>query len=240
MPTYKLTEKSFETLAKVLRCWLDFQIHCGRDPLLSEAYLTQPLGEYFLTHYSGYLEREHSHPQFTQAKKGRPKQVDFMLNTRDQKFVEFAVECKWAGHAQPSRQPIVDDVMRLECLRRPNDNGTNKRFFVLAGKKTAISSFLIGRVNKTGQNPAPNFAEGFLPLNVSSKLEKFEVLACEKYYRRYYSDFSKAYKVDLPRSYRCKLVADEIGDEVRVLIWQIASSKHRTVFNRKTEWSSKP
>ena len=237
MPTYHLTDKSFEALAKALRCWLDFQIHCGREQLLSESFMTQPIGEFLMAHYSGYLKPEDDHPQFKQAKKGRPKQLDYVLLSREQKLLDFAVECKWTGSTQPTRQSIVDDVMRLECLRRPaNTGGGCGRFFIFAGRKATVSKFLEGRLNKTGQNPAPKFLSGFVPTQISPKLTKVVVKNCPAYYRRFFRDFSTGYKLDLPNSYRARLIADQEGDDVRVLIWKVGSMGKRTTFKHSTTW----
>jgi hypothetical protein len=237
MPATKLTDNSFEALAKSLRCWLDFQIHCGREQLLSESFLTQPIGEFLMAHYSGYLKPEENHPQFKKALKGRPKQIDYVLLSHDHKLFDFAVECKWVGNKQPARQAIVDDVMRLECLRRPdNQDGTCARFFILAGRKKTVSSFIDGRINNTGETPPPKFAAGFLPTTVSATLQKILVKGCKNYYRDYFTAFSKGYKLDLPNSYRCRLVANEVGDDVRVLIWKVGSMGKRTTFKHALAW----
>jgi hypothetical protein len=237
MPATKLTDKSFEALAKSLRCWLDFQIHCGREQLLSESFLTQPIGEFLMAHYSGYLKPEENHPQLKQAKKGRPRQLDYVLLSHDHQALEFGVECKWTGSTKPTRQSIVDDVMRLECLRRPvGQNGTCARFFVFAGRKKTVTSFLEGVMYKTGEPQPPRFLDGFLPVAVSSTLQRIAVKTCKTYYRDYFVDFSNGYKLDLPNSYRTRLVADETGDDVRVLIWKIGSMGKRTTFKHGVTW----
>lgn len=237
MPTTHLTDKSFESLAKALCCWLDFQIHCGREQLLSESFMTQPIGDFLMAHYSGYLKPEDDHPQFKQAKPGRPKQLDYVLLSREQRLMDFAVECKWTGSTQPTRQSIVDDVMRLECLRRPAGiQGACARFFIVAGGKATVSKVLDGRINGTGQNPAPGFLSGYVPTQSSPKLNKVVVKACPVHYRKYFREFSTGYKLDLPNSYRARLVADEAGDAVRVLIWRIASMGKRTTFKHGTTW----
>lgn len=237
MATGFITEKTFGDLAKALRCWLDFQIHCGRSTLLSEAYLTQPLGEFLLAHYSGYLEREDDHPQFKTAKKGRSRQIDFVLKSKEQKFLDFAIECKWSGSNPPERQGIVDDVMRLECLRRPEgQTGSSSRFFILAGRKPAMEKFLNGRINKTGLNPHPKFLNGFLPSSCTTLWQKFRVKECDLHYQPFFEDFATAYKTEPPRSYYARMVADESGDHVRVLVWKIGSVHKRKTFSPKEQW----
>src|ERR1035441_9889802 len=165
MPATKLTDKSFEALAKSLRCWLDYQIHCGREQLLSESFLTQPIGEFLMAHHSGYLKPEENHPQLKKAKKGRPRQLDYVLLSHDDQLLEFGVECKWTGSTKPTPQSILNAVSRLECLRRPvGQTVACARFFVLAGRNKAVTSFLDGVLYKTGEQQPPNFLAGFLPV----------------------------------------------------------------------------
>jgi hypothetical protein len=236
MPTSHLTDKSFESLAIALRCWIDFQIHCGREQLLSESYMTQPIGEFLMAHYSGFLHREENHPQFKKAKSGRPKQVDYVLKSREKRLFDFAVECKWIGSTKPTRQSIVDDVMRLECLRRPTgDQGSCNRFFILAGRKKTVASFFKSRINKTGEKPAPLFIRGFLPTEEAANLGSFKVRQCKKYYRAFFKDFSEGYDSELPRSYRVRLVASKESEESQVYIWKIGSMGKRTPFDL-SEW----
>lgn len=237
MAVSHLTDKSFESLAKALRCYLDFQIHCGREALLSEAYLTQPIGEFLLGQYSGHFKREVDHPQFKNAKKGRSRQIDFVLESRDAHFLDFAIECKWAGSHPPDRQSVIDDVMRLECLRRPDGQaGTSLRFFVLAGRSKSMGTFLNGRFNDTGLPTPPSFVGGYLPRTVGTKLQKIDVHNCEEYYRKLFQIFATGYKTEIPKSYRARMIADEEGDLVRVLIWKIGSSSKRRTFDPKSTW----
>src|SRR5690606_8684734 len=120
--------------------------------------------EFLLSRYSGHLYREMNHPKFKTKSKGRPKQIDFVLKSRDQQLLDFGVECKWSGDHKPSKQGIVDDVMRLECLRRPDgQTGSCSRFFILAGRKKALNEFFAARINKTDVKPPPKFIRGYLP-----------------------------------------------------------------------------
>lgn len=237
MPADFLSDKTFLDLAKALRCWLDYQIHCGRAALLSESYLTQPLGEFLLAGYTGRLEREMNHPQFVTVSKGRPKQIDFVLRSKDDGYLDFGIECKWSGSHAPNRQGIVDDVMRLECLRRPQgEPGASKRYFILAGRNSAMKGFLEGRINKTGLNPHPRFIDGFLPTVISSSWNKINVAKCANHYRPFFKGFAADYKTEVPKTYKAKMIADEIGEHIRVLVWRIGSSQNRATFPPKTQW----
>lgn len=232
-----LSDNVFLDLAKALRCWLDFQIHCGRSALLSEAYLTQPLGEFLLANYSGSLVREMDHPQFKTINRGRPKQIDFVLKSKNDVYLDYGIECKWSGSHAPNRQGIVDDVMRLECLRRPEGvPGYSKRYFILAGFRSPIEAFFNGRINNTGVNPHPKFIDGILPTEESTTWNRIKVKECDSHYRSFFQDFSQAYKTDPPRSYYARMVANEVGDHVRVLVWKIGSVHKRKTFSPKEQW----
>ena len=99
-----------------------------------------------------------------------------------------------------------------------------------------VSAFLAGTIYKTGEAAPPRFLDGFLPSKVSATLQKIPTRKCKQYYRVYFADFSNDYKLDLPNSYRTRLIADELGDDVRVLIWKIGSMGKRTTFKHSVEW----
>lgn len=199
--------------------------------------MTQPIGEFLMAHYSGYLNPEENHPQFKKAMKGRPRQIDYVLLSKEKKILDFAVECKWIGITQPTRQSIIDDIMRLECLRRPaRTKGSAGRFFIFAGRKSAVEKFLRGRLNKSGMKPPPMFISGFAPTQHSTTLCKINIEKSQVCHRRFFYEFGRGYKRPLPVSYRARLVANEAGDDVRVVVWKIGSMGKRTTFKRSQKW----
>jgi len=100
-------------LVDALHHWISFQILCGRKALLSESYLNQPTGEYLL-HAAGssHLRTERNHPILNKpGKKGRPRQIDFCLLSRDKKQLTTAIELKWIAESAMYKQRIIDDLL---------------------------------------------------------------------------------------------------------------------------------
>jgi hypothetical protein len=251
MPSQHVTDDSFAELAKAIRSWLDYQVLCGRGQLLCEASLAQPVGDYLITHYSGSLVSEGPHPVLTKAKHGavgRNRQIDFLLKSKERQFFDVAIECKWAGNVP--KQAFVDDIMRLECFRREQlaeENtdglvedsrsiGSCNRFFILAGFKKPMNDFITQRINGTGNIPPPTFIDGLLPLNLSSKLSTIELKKCAAYHRAYFRAFHETYGVDLPNSYRARLIACAEGEESTVYVWKVGSMSKRRAFTPKDVW----
>jgi hypothetical protein len=104
-------------IAKAVNRWLSYQIFCGRETLLSEAYLGHPVAEYLIHRHSGELETEVNHPILKRAGGGRPRQIDYVLKTRNKADIEAAIECKWIAGTIYDKQRIVNDLLRLECIR---------------------------------------------------------------------------------------------------------------------------
>ncbi len=65
-----MNDAELQKLAMAVNRWLSFQILCGREMLLSEGYLCQPIAEFLLRHHKGPLETEYIHPQLNKVKRG--------------------------------------------------------------------------------------------------------------------------------------------------------------------------
>ena len=131
-----MTEAQVKNLAKAVGRWLAFQVLCGRDVLLSESYLSQPLAEFLLHHHSGTLATERRHPGLQRGGRGRPRQVDFVLLSRDAEAAEAVIEAKWVTDRPYPKQAVVDDLLRLECFR---EGGRHvRRYFLVAGKNVTF------------------------------------------------------------------------------------------------------
>lgn len=105
------------SVAQAVNRWLSYQVICGRSPLLSEAYLGHPVAEYFIHKHSGVFEAEVDHPAFANAPRGRPRQIDYVLRTRHSGAIDVAIECKWIAERPYDKQRILNDILRLECVR---------------------------------------------------------------------------------------------------------------------------
>ena len=114
-----MNERGAARLALAVQHWLDFQILCEREMLLSEGYLSQPVGEFLRAHHTGGIRAEWNIPNLRQPGRGRRRQVDYALLSRDAGRLTCAIEAKWVSSGQIDKQRIVDDLMRLECVRNP-------------------------------------------------------------------------------------------------------------------------
>lgn len=214
-------------LPEAVHRWLAFQSHCNRSDVFSESYLRQPVAEFVLANHSGKIKPEKNHPQFVNHLKGRPKQVDFALITKNSEATEAVIECKWAGHDSLSKQAIVDDLLRLECYR---DSGSQvKRYFLVAGKEDNFNKNF--RDLKYRDGSMRDFTSLLLSFDINSPKSDLDVFGSSGGFCKYFRSFQDEYKSDPPKSFGTTLVSGSVGDGICVFMWQVNSSKNRKTFN---------
>lgn len=118
-----ITINQMSDLAQAIAHWLQYQEIIGKDELFSEAYLSQPIGD-FLLHYrdsnKSELKTEYNHPilNLKQKKNGRPSQIDFII--KSSLAMTVAIEVKWFVYSQSnysnSIKKIIHDLLRLEIM----------------------------------------------------------------------------------------------------------------------------
>lgn len=219
-----------EGLASAVNHWLTFQKLCGRMPLMSEHYLSQPIGEYLLYHHDGEVDAEVDHPNFNpDDRKGRPRQIDFCLFSKEKRRLTTAFELKWVGATPTDKQRVVDDILRLEALRIPEGQHV-LRYFVIAGETSNYGeNFQEAEANTNDGGRIPFFDRFFSFSSDTAKTVKIESLpepqksAC---YR-----FAKKYETKLPRTFTTTLVYNrKTRDNFKVGIWRISSAKNRALY----------
>lgn len=221
-------------MAAAVQLWLDFQVLCGRSMLLSEAYLAQPIGEFLKNHHSGPIKTEFNHPNIKSPGRGRPRQIDYVLLSRDNEKLVCAIEAKWINSQQTSKQRLIDDIFRLECVRR-DDGQTMDRYFLVAGESEFVKkNFIDLQVNAGSGQSRVKFLESILTLDGDGKTIK--VKDCHEVWRPYFKSFHKDYNVKSPISFRVSLVEDRVGEKVRVIIWRISSVPKRNTFSPSELW----
>lgn len=229
-----LNKKDAENMAKAIRFWMDYQILCKRDMLLSEAYLTQSVGEFLLSCYpTSKLEVEYNHPNLNRGKRGRPRQIDFVLRSRDAKRITTAIEVKWIGNMNADKKRLLDDLLRLECIR---GNQGITRYFLLAGKKDKIDTNCFNLEINAGKKRIRFFEQ--ILLQEINRPHSVKVERCEDAMRSLYASFQDDYKIELPKSFKTTLVANEEGEGVHVLIWEVRSTSKRTTFSPADSWTN--
>jgi len=208
--------------------WLCFQALCGRSALLSESYLNQPIGEFLLHHHSGELESEVNHPNLNQVgRRGRPRQIDFCLKSRDTQRLTAAFELKWVSEGPFDKQRVVDDLLRLEALRITERQHVY-RYFLVAGKQCDFeSNFAQARAILGGGAGRAAF---FPPiLDFATNNEKVIVVGdLPAPQRGSFDEFANYYKSPLPRRLITQRVVGQSLNDFSVYVWRVRSTRNRT------------
>ncbi len=180
-------------LAAATRHWLEFQILCNREMLLSESYLAQPVGEFPRNEYNLPIQTECNHPNLNRPGPGRPRQIDYVLLARDKQRITTAIEAKWISEQAAVLNRFVDDVFRLECLRNIGKTGNIDRYFLVAGRNKSIRANLF---NRKKSKEAKSSIKAILPVNKADTI-RVKVKDCETSQRKLYKQFSDSYKAGL-------------------------------------------
>jgi hypothetical protein len=227
-----MTDADLRRMAKAVNRWLSFQVLCGRQTLFSESYLCQPLAEFLLHHHNGQLETEFVHPQLNHGRRGRPRQVDFVLLSPQTNAVDTVIESKWIADRQYSKQAIVDDLLRLECFRQEGRHV--RRYFLVAGKHAHFNeNFATTEMNADGARHP--FARHLLSFDIGARDRDIKILKCEAFRRSYYKDFSRAYSVEIPRGFHTSLLSARHNDRIDVFLWKVESRRNRRTFDPAAE-----
>jgi hypothetical protein len=223
-------------LAQAVNRWLSYQMLCKREALLSEAYLGHPLVEFLANRHSGQLNAESNHPTLKSPGPGRPRQIDYVLFTKTKGAIEVAIECKWISELKYDKQRIVNDVLRLECIRVAERHVN--RYFLVAGRRSDFrANFQTLQVN-SGKSRIP-FTAKLLSFSLKHPDRAVNIRTCPKPLRKYFGAFAASFKAGLPISIRTKLVGSRTNDDLCVYVWQISSVRNRRLFTPKKAWRSK-
>ncbi|MFZ7337261.1 hypothetical protein ACLS0R_13495 [Comamonas jiangduensis] len=191
--------------------------------------MSQPIGEYLLHHHSGELKSEMDHPNLNEdVVKGRPRQIDFCLSSREKDRLTAAFELKWVTENQFDKQRVVDDLLRQEVLRNKEVQHVY-RYFLVAGKSVNFKkNFQNSRANLGGGAGRIPFFSEFLDFN--SDVEKtVNIISLSAPQREACDAFSKYYNSQLPRRFVTARVFNGTMDGFSVFIWRIRSTKSRKV-----------
>lgn len=216
-------------LARAVHRWLAFQKLCGRDAVFSEGYLTHPIAEFVSAHHSGEIKPEYTLAEFKTGDRGRPKQVDFVLTTRNSGDVQAAIESKWVGDSAFSKQAIVDDLLRLERFRDPNRHV--ERFFLVGGLTANFKKNFLELNFRTTNGNKP-FLRRLLP-KTRGYTKVIKVAEASFSRRKFYRRFEREYGVEIPKGFSTLLHSYVSGDGIDIYLWGVQSSRGRRVFSPK-------
>jgi hypothetical protein len=199
--------------------------------MFSESYLSQPIAEFISFRHSGRIVPEFNHPKFATLSPGRPKQVDFALLTPNTADVECVIEAKWVRSTKYPKQPIVDDLLRLECFR--DSKRHVRRYFMVAGLQRHIDKNFL-KIQYRDSHTNRRFLPELLDQSAKSTTKVVNIFGASGNLRKFYRDFQNNYGVrDIPKKFKTTLLGSERADGIAVYLWQIESQQNRSVFSAK-------
>lgn len=221
-------------LAKAINRWLSYQLLCGRGALLSEAYLGQPTAEFLIHHHSGVFETEIDHPVLINPGPGRPRQIDYVLLTPNTGVLDTAIECKWIADGPYDKQRIMNDLLRLECIRIPGKYV--KRYLIVAGRRENFDKNFKELEVNTGQGGRAQFTRDLLAFSAKKPDKSISVRNCSGRFQQFYKNFAKAFNAEVPATFKTTFLGIRTADEVSVGIWKVGSVKNRSTFQPHQQW----
>lgn len=231
-----LTNDQAINVAKTVQSWIDYQVGCGRKTLLSEAYLGHPIVDALAAQSrTSHIVCEYDHPNFVNAGRGRNRQLDYVLLSRDRRRPVTALEVKWCRDGNADHQRVLNDVLRLECVRNEEQQGMS-RYFLLAGLANHVDTFLRRRVRMNGT--LQPFVDHILPRQTQEAT--IDLHSSSPEVGAYLKTFETDYRIAVPRAYRVRFLAECAGHQSKVFLWQVSSLPHRTVFTPATQWPQIP
>lgn len=212
-----------DKLVKAIHHWLNFQDLCGNNMLFSESFLGLPICE-FLDHYqSGKVRPEYSHPILNRGRTGRPYQIDYAILDRNNNPLQ-AFEAKWLRNYIIEPQDILDDILRLECLR-PRNNQYVARYFLIAGRSSHFERYF----------KQVDIMQQIFSFDQTNPKKTLAVRSSTGNIQEAYRSFSIRYGINVPVSFTTKLVIIE-GTDITVAAWQVSSVPNRSLFSPDNVW----
>lgn len=151
-----------EVVAQGVASWLQFEVACKRGRLLSEASLSQPLGQILAATGSRPLSPEQPHPLLSDA------WIDF-VEKGEGGVIVLAVETKWVNGKREMKQEILDDLIRLELVHTRNRQ--TDRWLLIAGEQSHLDEKVFNAAfNIGGGGGRAVFGSGVLPSAVGAAL----------------------------------------------------------------------
>jgi len=151
-----------EVVAHGVASWLQFEVLCQRKELLSEASLSQPLGQLLVASGCVAVSPEEPHPVLPEAR------IDFVVKGTGG-VITLAVETKWINGNRDMKQEILDDLVRLELVHTRNK--PTGRWFLIAGEQHHLDAKVFNAAfNVGGGGGRVVFGSGVLPYATGAAL----------------------------------------------------------------------
>lgn len=146
--------------------WLEYELLCQRENLLSEASLKTPIAEFLNATQDHSLVTEQPYPSAMQPTRGRRRSIDFCLHRPSgNRAWTTILECKWANGRRDLSQEIFDDLLRLESVRKPDQTESFDRYFLIAGRREHLDATFSVTANTEAGGPRIPLIASVLPTN---------------------------------------------------------------------------
>lgn len=203
-------------LCRAIYHWLQYQNLCGRSELFSEAYLSQPIGEFLLSINFEHFQPEYAYPKAYQAGARRQRSMDFAAFKKSsgggQKILNHAFEVKFVSGKRDFTQEIYDDLYRLVWFQPNREPEQCQRWLIAAGisKKLLSDQFLKKKVQEKpgrGQKQVEAF-KGLLSTDLNNHTRTKQVHGAHGAIRKCWVSAAKALAQDrIPDQITTRLAA---------------------------------
>lgn len=215
-------------LAKAIVAWLHYEDLCARGHLLSEASLTNPVGEFLVSTQTRRVIAEYNYPD-QQQRRGRYKQMDYALFRRgDNPTIAHLVESKLINDKRDFKLEILSDILRLESAGFTEDEG---RWLIIAGKSSSFKNLARSEFN-TGAGSRIAFHK-VLPVleSTAPRPSNLRVADSPLILKRWIAAAEETGLGDLPLSLNVKVATFARGgsrEEYQCTIWKVNSVSKRS------------
>jgi hypothetical protein len=217
-----------EVVAHGVASWLQFELLCDRGHLLSEASLSQPLGQLLVATGSRAVIPEEQHPALSDA------WIDFVVKGTGG-VITLAVETKWINGNRDMKQEILDDLVRLELVHTLNRQ--TGRWLLLAGEQRHLDAKVFNAAyNLGGGGGRVLFGPGVLP-NASAAPLSIDIDGSQAPWRQAWKQTPNAPVVlpavpEWPSGMKTKILAkyppNAAPTDVTCMIWHVGRMQNRT------------
>lgn len=125
---------------------MEFDYACNRAQYFGEHYLHGVVNEILASNIDPVVYvaiPDHPHPAIqvdTEQRRGRNREVDFYIESREEQLGQLCIEVKWAGSSHCTPKSILLDICRLAAIKSSSPEA--ECLMVLSGGKSAVLKML--------------------------------------------------------------------------------------------------
>lgn len=216
-----------QDVCEAVSSWLSYKSLTGLRSLINESSIKVPISEFLSTNSKLTIQAEVPHPKFRTGGRGRPKQIDYVIKGKGNRWDEV-YETKYHPDTP---QRVIDDLCRLICLSHNGALGNPRRYFLFAGRLQDGSADLSQKV-QIGGGKVELFSNMLLmsSQDVGTKVV-VEPETLEAKRRNMFASFCEEYDIELPTKFESVLCGRANAGRYIVYLWRL--SQRRGVNARK-------